>query len=310
MLGYLARRILQFIPSILGATAICWALVWTLPGNPFAGRCGQSACSPDYIQAMTDKYGLNDPLPVQYLTFLRNIVTGNLGESFSGVSVSSQLAIAVPVSTKLALLAVVFQVVLAGVIGIIAGSHPNSKFDVVSMTLSLGVFSLPVFVVAFVLQYVLGVRLHLFAPTVLPSAPIDQLILPALVLALATMATLMTVLRASVADGLSADYLRTARAKGLMPVRIMMVHLLRNTIAPTLTVLGIEFATLLGGTVIVEGIFNINGVGGLIYRGIQDREQLTVATVVTLLVVFYLALNLLVDLVCAFLDPRSRDVES
>ena len=126
-------------------------------------------------------------------------------------------------------------------------------------------------------------------------------------LAIGTLATLMRILRASVAEGMHADYLRTARAKGFTESRVIGVHLMRNVMAPALNVLGLEFAALLGGTVIVEGIFNIKGVGGLIYRAIQDREQLTVSTVVTLVIVFYLVINLVVDIACALLDPRSRN---
>ena len=120
------------------------------------------------------------------------------------------------------------------------------------------------------------------------------------------LATVMRVLRTSVAEGLSADYLRTARSKGLSEFRVVGLHLMRNAAVPAITLLGLEFAGLLGGTVIIEGIFNIGGIGGLIYNAIQDREQLTVATVVTLVIIFYLVINLLVDLVNAVIDPRGR----
>ena len=200
------------------------------------------------------------------------------------------------------------QVVLAGVIGIYSGLRANGPFDVTALFGSLILFSLPIFVVAFVAQYVLGVKLGWVKPTVSNAAPIGELILPAAVLAVGMLATLMRVLRASVAEGLSADYLRTARAKGFKESRVIGVHLMRNVMAPALNVLGLEFAALLGGTVIVEGIFNIKGIGGLIYSAIQDREQLTVSTVVTIVIVFYLVINLIVDIVCAQLDPRSRVV--
>lgn len=306
MLRYVIRRILQFIPVMLGASALCWAMVWALPGNPFQGRCGQVACPPEYIRVMTSRYGLDKPLPVQYVVFLKNLVTGNLGTTFSGVPISQQLRQALPVTARLALISIVLEVVLAAAIGIYSGLRPNRAFDTAALFVSLILFSLPIFVVAFVGQYVLGVRLHWVAPTVATGAPTSQLILPAFVLALGTLATLMRVLRASVTEGLSADYLRTARAKGLKRPRIIGVHLMRNAVAPALNVLGLEFAALLGGTVIVEGIFNIKGIGGLIYESIQNREQLTVSTVVTLVILFYLVINLIVDIVCAQLDPRIR----
>ena len=306
MLKFVGRRLLQFVPVLLGATIICWGLVWALPGDPFRGRCGQVACSPQYIQTMTTKYGLDRPLPVQYLVFLKNVFTGNLGQTFSGQDISDVIGRALPVTARLALLSIVIQVVLATGIGIFSGLRANGVLDVVSLFGSLILFSLPIFVVAFVAQYVLGVKLGWVKPTVSTEAPTSELILPAAVLAIGIMATLMRILRASVAEGLHADYLRTARAKGLKEGRVIGVHLMRNVMAPALNVLGLEFAALLGGTVIVEGIFNIKGIGGLIYRAIQDREQLTVSTVVTLVIVFYLVINLVVDIVCAQLDPRSR----
>ena len=308
MLKFVGRRLLQFVPVMIGSTIICWALVWALPGDPFRGRCGQVACSDQYIQTMTHRYGLDQPLPVQYLVFLRNLFTGNLGETFSGQDISTVIGQALPVTARLAVLSILIQVVLAVSIGIYSGLRQNGFVDVTALFGSLILFSLPVFVVAFVAQYVLGVRLAWVKPTVSPAAPVSELILPAAVLAIGIMATLMRVLRASVAEGLHADYLRTARAKGFSERRVIGVHLMRNVMAPALNVLGLEFAALLGGTVIVEGIFNIKGVGGAIYKAIQDREQLTVSTMVTLVIVFYLVINLIVDVACAQLDPRSRDV--
>lgn len=306
MLKFIGRRLLQFIPVLLGATIICWALVWALPGDPFRGRCGQVACSEQYVQVMSHKYGLDRPLPIQYLVFLRNVFTGNLGQTFSGLDISDLIGRALPVTARLALISIVIQVILAASIGIYSGLRPNGVVDVSALFGSLILFSLPVFVVAFVMQYLLGVKLGWVEPTVSTAAPTSELILPAAVLAIGIMATLMRILRASVAEGLSADYLRTARAKGFTERRVIGVHLMRNVMAPALNVLGLEFASLLGGTVIIEGIFNIKGIGGLIYRAIQDREQLTVSTVVTLVIVFYLVINLLVDIACAQLDPRSR----
>ena len=215
---------------------------------------------------------------------------------------------ALPVTIRLALISIVIQVVLAASVGIYSGLRQNGIVDVTSLFGSLILFSLPVFVVAFVAQYVLGVKLGWVKPTVSNAAPVSELIMPGAVLAVGIMATLMRILRTSVAEGLQSDYLRTARAKGFTETRVIGVHLMRNVMAPALNVLGLEFAALLGGTVIIEGIFNIKGVGGLIYAAIQDREQLTVSTVVTLVIVFYLVINLLVDIICALLDPRSRSV--
>jgi len=308
LLKFAGRRLLQFIPVLIGATAICWALVWALPGDPFRGRCGQVACSDQYVAAMTQKYGLDRPLVVQYLVYLKNLLTGNLGQTFSGQDISDVISRALPVTARLAIISIVIQVVLAASIGIYSGLKQNGIVDVTALFTSLILFSLPIFVVAFVAQYVLGVKLGWVKPTVSPAAPTSELILPAAVLAIGIMATLMRILRASVAEGLHSDYLRTARSKGFKESRVVGVHLMRNVMAPALNVLGLEFAALLGGTVIVEGIFNIKGVGGVIYKAIQDREQLTVATMVTVVIIFYLVINLIVDIICAMLDPRSRDV--
>ena len=306
MLKYTGRRLLQFVPVVLAASALCWALVWALPGDPFVGRCGPSACPAQYVEMMTEKYGLDQPLVVQYGTFLRNVLSGDLGETFTGQPILDMVARAVPATAKLAAISMLVTIVLAGVVGIYSGLRPNGRFDVTALVVSMIFYSMPAFVLAFLAQYLLGIRWHLIAPTASPDAPISELLLPAVVLSVAMLATVMRVLRTSVAEGLSADYLRTARSKGLSEFRVVGLHLMRNAAVPAITLLGLEFAGLLGGTVIIEGIFNIGGIGGLIYNAIQDREQLTVATVVTLVIIFYLVINLLVDLVNAVIDPRGR----
>lgn len=306
MAGYTARRVLQFIPVFIGTTMICWALTWALPGDPFEGRCGQAPCPPSYIAEMTHRFGLDRPLPLQYLSFLKNLLVGDFGENFAGVPIATLMRDAVPISARLAVLAIVIQIAMAAALGIYSGLRPNGVFDLSALVVSLVAFALPTFVVAFLAQYILGIRLNWFAATASPAAPLRELILPAAVLALASMAALMRVLRASVAEGVSADYLRTARAKGLTRRRVIGVHLMRNALVPSLNVVGLELAALLGGTVIVEGIFNINGIGGLVYTSIQNREQLTVATLVALIITVYLTFNLVIDIACALLDPRSR----
>jgi len=294
------------IPVVIGTTFLIYWMVWALPGNPFAGKCGQRPCTDAYIQAQTDKFNLDDPLLVQYLKYLGNLLQGDLGQTFSGQKVSELVALAYPTTLKLALVALVIEAVVGLGAGVLAGLRRGGLFDNTVLVSTLIVISLPVFVIGFILQYTLGIRWGIFPVTVGSGAPFKDLLLPGLVLGSLSLAYVARLMRSSLAENIRADYVRTANAKGLSRKRVVGVHTVRNSMIPVITFIGADFGSLMGGAIITEGIFNINGVGGLVYRSIRLREGATVVAVVTLLVLVFLLMNLLVDLLYAVLDPRIR----
>jgi oligopeptide transport system permease protein len=304
MSKYVVRRLLQMIPVILGTTFLIYAMVFALPGDPTAGKCGERRCSDAYIAAYYEKYNLNDPLPVQYVKYLGKLVQGDLGVNQYEVPVREDLAKRYQVTGKLALMAVVFEVVIGISAGILAGVRKGRFIDNLVLVSTLVVISIPVFVIGALAQYFLGVRLGLFPVTVSADATFYELMLPAMVLGSLSVAYVARLTRTNLAENLRADYVRTATAKGLARRRAVGLHALRNSLIPVVTFVGFDFGALLGGAIVTERIFNIQGVGGYIFRGIQTRDGVAVVGAVTALVIVYLFVNLLVDLLYGFLDPR------
>jgi oligopeptide transport system permease protein len=301
---YTARRLLQMIPVILGATFLIYVMVFSLPGDPTAGKCGERVCSDAYIAAFNEKYNLNDPLLVQYGKYMGNVLQGDLGESQYERPIREELGQRYTVTVKLGALALAFEAVIGILAGVLAGLRRGGFMDSLVLVSTLFVISIPIFVTGRVLQLYLGVRWGWFPPTVGFEAPIYDLLLPAFVLASTSVAYLARLMRTSLAENLRADYVRTAHAKGLSNARVVGIHTLRNSMIPVITFLGYDFGALLGGAIITEGIFNIQGVGGYIFQGIGRRDGMAVVGAVTVLVLIYLLANLIVDLLYGLLDPR------
>ena len=303
---YVLRRLLQLVPVFLGTTFLIYVLVWTLPGDPFAAQCGDRGCPDAYITEMRERFKLDESLPVQYGSYLLSLLQGDFGETFSGIQVSELIANAYPVTLRLALVALLIEIVIGGIAGILTGLRGRGFLDNLVLVSTLLLISLPVFVTGFVLQLQLGLRWGIIAPTVSAQARWTELIVPGFVLGSLSMAYVTRLTRGSIAEHKRSDYVRTAVAKGLTPSRVAGVHVLRNSAIPVLTFLGTDLGALMGGAVVTEGIFNIRGIGGLLFRAIATKEGATVVGVVTLLVIVYLLMNLLVDLLYAVLDPRIR----
>ncbi|MCT9935272.1 ABC transporter permease [Planotetraspora sp. A-T 1434] len=303
---YTIRRLLQLIPVLLGTTFLINYMVWQLPGDPFAGRCGQRPCPDAYVNAMRAQFGLDQPVLVQYWNFLKNMLTGNLGVDFNQVPVATSLADAWPITIRLAILAVAIEAVIGIGAGVLSGLKRGGVIDNAVTLSTLVLLSLPVFVTGFLLQWLLGVQLQIVNPTVSDEATVSELLVPAFVLASLNMAFTARLTRTSIVENLRADYVRTAIAKGLTNRRVVGVHLLRNSLIPVLTFLGTEVGGLMAGAIITEGIFNIHGIGGLLYRAIINQDFTIVVPVAALLVLVYLITNLLVDLLYGVLDPRIR----
>jgi len=294
------------VPVLIGTTFLIYLLVWTIPGDPFAGKCGDRACPDSYITAMREKYNLDDSLLVQYGKYLASLVQGDFGETFSGIEVSELIANAYPVTLKLALVALVIEAVIGLVAGVLTGLRSGSFLDNLVLVSTLFLIAIPVFVTGFVLQITLGLRWGIIDPTVSAAANLSELIVPGFVLGSLSMAYVTRLTRTSIAENRRSDYVRTAVAKGLAPRRVVGVHLMRNSAIPVVTFLGVNLGELMGGAIVTEGIFNIRGIGGLVFGAILTKEVATVTGVVTLLVIVYLLMNLLVDVLYAVLDPRIR----
>ena len=303
---YTLRRLLQLVPVFLGTTFIVYFLVWGLSDDPFAGKCGQRECSASYVAQMTERYNLDDPLIVQYLKYLGALLTGDFGQTFSGTEVSTLIASAYPVTIKLALVAVVIEALIGIAAGVLTGLRGRGFVDNLVLISTLVLIALPVFVTGLVLRQVLGVELGWIRTSVPADPTLGQLLVPGFVLGSLSMAYVARLMRTSLVENKRADFVRTAIAKGLPQRRVVGVHMLRNSLIPVVTFLGYDIGALMGGAIVTEGVFNIRGIGGLVFRGIQQQDIATVVGIVALLVIVFLLANLLVDLLYAVLDPRIR----
>jgi oligopeptide transport system permease protein len=303
---YVLRRLLQLVPVFFGTTFLIYFLVWSVPGDPFAGKCGDKRCPDSYIQAMTEKYHLNDPIWTQYGNYMKNLLQGDFGTNFSGREISDIIVTAYPNTLKLALVALAVEALIGLTAGVLSGLRRNGFLDNLVLVSTLFLIALPTFVTGFVLQYLFGVQFGIVNPTVTNPPGFAELILPGFVLGSVSMAYIARLARTSIAENRRADYVRTAIAKGLPMRRVVGIHLLRNSLIPVVTYLGTDLGALMGGAIITEGIFGIDGVGNTVYRSIVTKESAVVVSIVVVLVLIYLFMNLLVDLLYAALDPRIR----
>ncbi|MDO5629345.1 MAG: ABC transporter permease [Mobilicoccus sp.] len=302
---YVIRRLLQMIPVVLGATFIIYAMVFALPGDPSAGKCGDRACPPAVVEQIRAEYNLDDPLPVAYGKYLGKLATGDLGTNTYGVPVVTDLTQRYQITGKLALMAIGLQAAMGILAGIIAAIRKGSFLDSLILVSTLVVISIPVFVVGVLARYYVGVQLGWFPVTVTSRYPtMYELFMPAVVLAALSMAYVTRLTRTNLAENLRADYVRTAKAKGLTQRRAIGLHALRNSMIPVVTFIGYDFGALLGGAIVTERIFNIQGIGGYIFQSINQRDGFAVVGAVTALVIVYLLVNLIVDLLYGVLDPR------
>lgn len=303
---YIARRFAAMVPVFLGATFLIYGIVFLLPGDPIAAIAGDRPLTPEVAAQLRSRYHLDDPFLLQYLRYLGGILHGDLGRAYSGLPVSSVLAHAFPVTIRLALIALTVESVLGIGLGVIAGLRTRGVFDATVLITGLIVIATPIFVLGFLAQFLFGVRWGIAPVTVGGRATFSRLLLPGIVLGAASFAYVMRLTRSAVAANAHADYVRTATAKGLSRPRVVTVHILRNSLLPVVTFLGADLGALMGGAMVTEGIFNIHGVGGVLYQAVTRQETPTVVSTVTVLVLIYLLSNLLVDLVYAALDPRIR----
>ena len=305
MLRYIGRRLLQTIPVFFGATFLIFAMVHLMPGDPVAALGGDKGLTEAAAARIREEYNLDKPFWMQYLLYLKGIFTLDFGKTFSQQPVTTVLATAFPITIRLAIYALLIEAILGILFGVIAGVRRGGFFDSTVLVLSLVVISVPTFVIGFLMQFFLGIKWG-FLPATATTISLKSLTMPAIVLGATSLAYVIRLTRQSVSENVSADYVRTARAKGLKEGTVMTRHILRNSLIPVATFLGGDLGGLMGGAIITEGIFNINGVGGTLWLAIVHGEAATVVSFTTVLVMVYISANLLVDLLYAVLDPRIR----
>jgi len=331
---YIIRRLLQFIPTVLGAMFLLHYLTSVgiqLTGNPVRAMFGDRTPPQSLIDAISKALGLDDPCLKRpgdpcfglFGTRLQNIFFHlDFGVNRNRQEVLELIGRALPNTAKLALMAIVIEIVIGLGAGILAGLRSGSFWDYAVKITTVLLISFPVFVVGVAVRGYVATPLSknlrtvdwipdviskgVLSPVYKTDYPFASLVLPAIVLASLSLATTARLTRTSLMENIRSDYVRTANAKGLKPRRVIGVHTLRNSLIPVVTYLGVDFGTLLAGAVITETIFNVPGIGRLVTRGAQQGEASVVVGVVTLLVLIFLVVNLLVDLFYAVLDPRIR----
>ena len=303
---YTIRRLLQMIPVFFGTTFLLYALMFALPGDPVKNLTIGKQTNPAYLEYIRDQFHLNQPFIVQYLLYMKGILTGDFGHTFNGTPVTDIFAQRWPVTLTLALTAFAIELVFGIGIGIWAAVRKGKFVDNLSLVGTLLVIAVPIFVIGYVMQWVFGVKLHWVEPAGIQDGWPKSYILPAIVLASVSLAYALRLTRQSLLETFGSDFVRTARAKGLPSSTVMRRYSLRNSLIPVVTFLGADLATLMAGAVITEGIFNIPGIGQQLYQSIHLHESVVVVGIVTVLVIIYLIMNLLVDLLYGVLDPRIR----
>ena len=317
---------------LLGVSIVVFVMVRAIPGDPAQILLGQAA-TPDQIAEVRTRLGLDEPLPIQYLVFIRGALTGDLGDSLVvGQPVTAVLLERFPATLELTLAALLFAVAIGVPVGVIAAVRQYSLLDKITSVVALTGVSMPVFWLALVLVVVFTVQidllpfpgrvggdvsftsytgLYLLDTLITLNFPafwdvLRHLILPAVALGTIPMAVITRMTRSSMLEVMNEDYVRTARAKGVAPWRVVFRHALRNAMLPTITVIGLQFGLLMGGAILTETIFGWPGVGQIAIESVSRRDYAMIQGVVLYGATFFVLVNLLVDVLYAVLDPRVR----
>jgi len=309
---FLAKRFLTFVATLFGATVLTFLALEILPGDPAAVILGIEAPE-SAVQALRERLGLDRPILERYFAWLGDLVTLRFGVSYTYSTpvielVRARLAITIP----LALMAMVLSAVVAFVLGVYAASRHNKVGDVSVMSVSQLGISVPNFWLALLLILLFSVNLRWFASGGFPGwenglwPAFKALLLPAVALATVQGAILARFTRSAVLDTMREDYVRTARAKGLTRRATLWRHVLRNAMIPVITIMGLQFANLLAGTIIVEEVFAMPGLGRLILQAISNRDVVVVRDVVLMLAALVVFINFVVDILYAVIDPRLK----
>lgn len=306
MIRYTGRRMLELGLVFLGVTFVIYLMVFSLPGDPIAALGGDRPLPDNVVEQLREQYHLDEPVWLQYLRYIGGLFTGDLGTTFDGASVASRMAARWPVTITLALTAWGIEIIVGVGLGLIAGLRSGGILDRTILTGTIIATSIPVFVLGVAAQLLFGLQLGWFPIAGTAEGWPTAYLLPAIVIALFGLAAVSRLMRGSVVDTMRSDFVRTLVAKGMPTRSIVGIHVMRNSVAPVLTFLAIDLGFLLGGTVVIEGIFNLPGIGQLLFEGIRTHEGPTVVGVGTALIVIFLVTSVVVDLINSALDPRIR----
>jgi peptide/nickel transport system permease protein len=305
MLYYVGRKLLGAIPLLLGVATLVFVVMRLLPGDPAALMLSEAGGSAEAIAALRADLGFDDPIAVQYGHYLLSLLRGDLGTSlFSHRPVVTIIAEQLPSTIELAVAAMLVAISLGTVLGILAAAKQGTWLDALARAVAVAGGSVPIFWSALLLIWLLSLRLGSLPAT--GQGGLAHLIMPALVLGFASSGAIARLVRASLLEVLAQDFVNTARAKGLGEGVILIRHALKNALIPVITVIGLQFGFLLGGTVVTETIFSRQGIGQLVVNAILWKDFPVVQGVVLLAAVVYTVVNLSVDLAYTFLDPRIR----
>ncbi len=312
MQQYLARRVLQLIPTLFMASIMIFCIIQLSPGDPALIMLGFES-TPEQLEAERARLGLDKPIPVRYLIWLSDVSRLNLGRSLiNSRPVITLLANAFPNTLRLALTALVISVLAGIAMGILAALNQNGWMDSLITAISSLAIAVPGFWLGILMILLFSVRLKWLPPSGAGDPErgfihdLRYLILPVLSLAFAQAAVFSRYTRSALIDVMSADYIRTARAKGLIERVVVRRHALRNAMMPVVTIIGIQAGRLLGGAVIIEAVFAYSGMGRLVVLAIMNRDYPVVQGALMFVVCIFLLVNLVVDLLYAYLDPRVR----
>ncbi|UFN49817.1 ABC transporter permease [Roseomonas sp. OT10] len=311
-LGAVARRLLALLPVLFGLCLLSFTLLALVPGDPVTAMLGLEA-DPAAVATLRAKYALDEPLPARFLAWFGAVLTGDLGRSIqTGRPVLTMVGTALVPTLQLAVAAMTVSLLIAIPAGIVAATRRDRPADLAASLLALCGLSLPSFWLGLLL--ILGLSVHLpllpssgYVPfSTDPLAALRHLVLPALTLGAAMAAATMRMTRSAMIEALSADYIRTARAKGLPARRVVWRHALRNALLPVVTLVGLQFGQVLGGVVITESVFSWPGIGKLTVDAIFARDHPVVQGAILVTATLFVLINLATDLLYAVLDPRLR----
>lgn len=315
MLAYIFRRLLLLVPVLLGVSIVVFTLVRLIPGDPASIAIGvDQRISAEQRERVRKSYGLDQPMPVQYVKWMGHVLRGDLGNSLrTKRALTQELRLRLPVTLQLAVMAGILGTIPAVAVGVLAAVKRNSWADYATTIVTLLGVSVPNFLLAILLILCFSFWLD-WLPNIgfreLTEDPVQNIktmIMPAVSLSLPLAAVIMRNTRSAVLEVLSQDYVRVARAKGLASNAVLSRHVLRNAAIPIITVAGIQVATLLGGTVIIETIFGLPGVGRYIYEAISNRDYPVVQGVTLVISTLFVLISLMVDILYAVTDPRLRN---
>ena len=307
MLRFALRRILQFIPTILAITLILFLLLNILPGDAalMSGDARDKGVDPRFVEEMRKQWGLDQPIHIRYLTYLKNLASGDMGLSYlRREKVSSLVASRLWPTLRLAFAAMLIAVVIGIPLGFYSALRQGTWLDAFSMVGAVSGVSIPQFWLGLLLMFFLAVKLPFFPVLGYGDGDLKHILLPAFTLGVGYMALLARTTRAAVVEILTTDYIRTARAKGLSELMVNRKHILRNALILVLTTAGLQFGSLMGHTVVVEKLFSWPGLGSLMVDSIFQRDIPVTQGCVLLIILVFLLVNLAVDLLYAVIDPR------